>query len=95
MGVMSKTAIDPRKLGFLGIIRQIKSTSVSMLNRNVGCLSRLQEIFMFKESETFFMECFIFFSEKWRLNIRQLFGFLNWRMPGTHDACVDRVQKTR
>jgi hypothetical protein len=25
---------------------------------------------------------------------RQLFGFLDWRMPLTHGACVDRVQKT-
>jgi hypothetical protein len=25
----------------------------------------------------------------------QLFGFLNWRMPGTHGACVDKAQKAK
>jgi hypothetical protein len=29
------------------------------------------------------------FCQKRRLKNRQLFGFLNWRMPGTHGACDD------
>jgi hypothetical protein len=30
-------------------------------------------------------------SKRRRLKNRQLFGFLNWRMLGVHDACVERV----
>jgi hypothetical protein len=29
------------------------------------------------------------------LKSRQLLGFLNWRMPGTHGACADKVPKTK
>jgi hypothetical protein len=35
-----------------------------------------------------------FFSKRGVLKIRQLLGFINWRISETHGACVNRVQKT-
>jgi hypothetical protein len=41
-----------------------------------------------------FMEIVHSFSSKSKiLKIRQLFGFLNWKMPGTHGICVVKVKK--
>jgi hypothetical protein len=37
-----------------------------------------------------------FFKKKKRhLKTHLLLGFLNWRMPGTHGACVDIAQKIK